>query len=147
MSPHCSHKSTVVFVSLMSSHWSPLVSSILSESHKSPFISLSLMSPHWSPWVYSSVSDSHEYPLVSISLWVSWVPIGLINLQKALWVSRVPIGLHVSLIIPHRISWFSSSVSLSLMSLYWSHESPVVSLSLMSPQLSPLFSLSLMRLQ
>ena len=54
-------------------------SSSLSESQESLVVSISLMSPHWS----ALVSVYAEVPLVSwvsSSLSVSWVPIGLSSL-------------------------------------------------------------------
>ena len=50
--------SPVVSMSLMSLHWSHELP-VVAESHDSPLDSLTLNSSHWSPLVSSSLSETH----------------------------------------------------------------------------------------
>ena len=122
-----SHESALVSLILMSPHLSddtPVVSMTLMNPylfHESQVVSLSLKWSHGSPLVCSCLSECHESPLDSISLsesnessLVSWVPIGLSDSHEPRLFSRDSSSLYVS------------------KSPYWSHEYPVVSLSLMS---------------
>ena len=113
----------------MSLHWSHELP-VVSESHESPLVSLNLMSPDWSresPVVSMRLMSpycSHEYPVVSESRLFLLVSISLqlsLSVMNPYWSPLVSESneTHWSHELP--------VVSLSLMSSHWSHELPVVS--------------------